>query len=107
MKEKFLSEAKEIIAGFEEDIQTYCIGSVNEAYDADPPYTPKGSMSQAWSVGAVLEICRMVAEHGGKVAEEPKKPARKCAKKAEKGEVKCAKKSEKAVKSASKKTTKK
>ena len=107
MKEKFLSEAKEIIAGFEEDIQTYCIGSVNEAYDADPPYTPKGSMSQAWSVGAVLEICRMVAEHGGKVAEEPKKPARKCVKKAEKGEVKCAKKSEKAVKSASKKTTKK
>ena len=49
--DRFLREAEEIIAGFEEDIQAYCIGSVNEVYDADPPYTPKGSMSQAWSVG--------------------------------------------------------
>lgn len=77
MGEKFLEEARSIIAGFEEDIQAYCIGSVNEVYDADPPYTPKGSMSQAWSVGAVLEICRMVAEH---TPAQPEKPARKSTK---------------------------
>ncbi|MDE6857234.1 MAG: amylo-alpha-1,6-glucosidase, partial [Alistipes sp.] len=35
-----------------------------EVYDADPPYTPKGSMSQAWSVGAVLAICGMVGKYG-------------------------------------------
>lgn len=61
----FLPDALQIIAGFEEDIQTYCIGSVNEVYDADPPYTPKGSMSQAWSVGAVLRICELAAHYGG------------------------------------------
>ena len=103
MGSKFLPEAQEIIAGFEEDIQAYCIGSVNEVYDADPPYTPKGSMSQAWSVGAVLEICRMTAEQGGSVADEPKK-TRKCTKKGEATAKRCAKKSEK---TASKKTTKK
>ena len=81
MGDKFVDEAKQIIAGFEEDIQAYCIGSVNEVYDADPPYTPKGSMSQAWSVGAVLEICRMTAEHDTK-AEKPKKVAKKSTKKA-------------------------
>jgi len=77
--DKFLNKATEIIAGFEEDIQAYCIGSVNELYDADPPYTPRGSMSQAWSVGAVLEICRMAAEHGAQVAAAApeKKAARK------------------------------
>lgn len=78
---RFLGEAEELIAGFEEDIQTYCIGSVNEVYDADPPYTPKGSMSQAWSVGAVLEICRMAAEHGSRITggNDGKKPAAKAA----------------------------
>ena len=56
----FLPQAEEILAGFEEDIQTYCIGAIGERYDADPPYTPRGAVSQAWSVGAVLEIYRMI-----------------------------------------------
>lgn len=78
----FLSDAEEIIAGFEEDIQTYCIGSVNEVYDADPPYTPKGSMSEAWSVGAVLEICEMAAAFEEGNAAVPTKPSKAAAKKA-------------------------
>ena len=28
--------------------------SINDLYDADPPYAPRGAISQAWSVGAVL-----------------------------------------------------
>ncbi len=106
---KFLDEAREIIAGFEEDIQAYCIGSVNEVYDADPPYRPKGSISQAWSVGAVLEICRMTADFEAlkpqkrtaakRETKSAEKPAKKCAKRADKAE--------KAEKTASKKTTKK
>lgn len=100
--DRFLREAEEIIAGFEEDIQAYCIGSVNEVYDADPPYTPKGSMSQAWSVGSVLEICRMAQEHGMKMGEEPqekKSPAKKSAK----AEAKSGKSAAKRVKKESKK----
>ncbi len=101
----FLQEAREIIAGFEEDIQSYCIGSVNEVYDADPPYTPRGSMSQAWSVGAVLEICRMVAEQGGMVADAPKKAARKAPAKKASAKKEPAKKE--SAKTVSRKTTKK
>ena len=90
MGDKFTAEAREIIAGFEEDIQAYCIGSVNEVYDADPPYRPKGSMSQAWSVGAVLEICRMAREHGAELSDAaapkaaPKRTRKSAAEKAPK-----------------------
>ena len=60
----FLVEAEEILAGFDEDIQTYGIGSVNELYDADPPFTPRGAISQAWSVGAVLGIHWLIERYG-------------------------------------------
>lgn len=97
--ERFLPQAQQMLEYFEEDIQTYCIGSVNEVYDADPPYTPKGSMSQAWSVGSVLSICDMVAKYGAKDAEAPVK--RSAAKKSP------AKKAEPAAKKTSaKKSTK-
>jgi predicted glycogen debranching enzyme len=31
-----------------------CIGSVSEIFDGDPPYLPRGCISQAWSVAEVL-----------------------------------------------------
>jgi len=31
-----------------------CIGSINEVYDAEHPHTPRGAISQAWSVAEVL-----------------------------------------------------
>ena len=34
----------------------YCVGSIAEVFDGNPPYTPGGSISQAWSVA---EVCRM------------------------------------------------
>ena len=36
-----------------------CIGSINEIFDGDEPYTPRGCISQAWSVA---EILRTLAE---------------------------------------------
>ncbi|MCH5335151.1 MAG: glycogen debranching enzyme family protein [Alistipes sp.] len=83
--ERFLPQARQMLEYFEEDIQAYCIGSVNEVYDADPPHAPKGSMSQAWSVGAVLEICRMVEEYSSaKKAPAKRAAAEKAPAKAEK-----------------------
>ena len=61
--DSFLPQAEEILANFEEDIQSYGIGSIGELYDADPPYAARGAISQAWSVGAVLEIYHMVLTH--------------------------------------------
>ena len=64
--ERFLPTARQMLEYFEEDIQTYCIGSVNEVYDADPPHAAKGSMSQAWSVGAVLALNGLIQQYSGK-----------------------------------------
>lgn len=58
--EGFVPEAEEIISAFAEDIQTYCIGSLSEYYDANPPFAPRGAISQASSVGAVLYIRSLI-----------------------------------------------
>lgn len=71
--DRYLPQAEEILAGFEEDIQSYGIGSICELYDADPPFAPRGAVSQAWSVASVCEIDRMIRER------RPAKPARRCA----------------------------
>ena len=53
---EFLPQAGDMLARFGEEIQSYGIGSINELFDGDPPYVPRGAVSQAWSVGAVLMI---------------------------------------------------
>ncbi|MEG1611368.1 MAG: amylo-alpha-1,6-glucosidase [Alistipes sp.] len=59
----FRPQAEEILANFDEEIQAYGIGSINEMFDADPPYTPRGSTSQAVSVGALLRIGELVDQY--------------------------------------------
>lgn len=59
----FVSTAEDILANFDEDISTYGIGSIGEIFDADPPYAPKGAISQAWSVGAILRIDEMIKKY--------------------------------------------
>lgn len=61
--DKFLPQAEEILAAFDDEIQTYGIGSVGELYDADPPFAPRGAISQAWSVAAVLDIDALIRSH--------------------------------------------
>jgi predicted glycogen debranching enzyme len=46
--------------GFEQTITEYCVGSIAEIYDADPPHRPKGAISQAWSVAALLRIYQIL-----------------------------------------------
>lgn len=75
--DRYLPSAEQILEDFEEDIQSYGIGSICELYDADPPYASRGAVSHAWSVAAVLEIHRMIRER--KEAAAPKKGARKAA----------------------------
>lgn len=58
----FLATAEDILAGFEEDINDYGIGSICEIYDGDPPHAQRGTPSQAWSVGAVLRINEMIEQ---------------------------------------------
>src|SRR5262249_20888911 len=46
--------AREFLMGFVPHLDEGCIGSISEIFDAEPPYTPRGCVSQAWSVAEVL-----------------------------------------------------
>ncbi len=59
-KKSGLQHVKKIIDDFEPVMDEHGIGSISEIYDGDPPHAPKGSISQAWSVAAVLRIIEKV-----------------------------------------------
>jgi predicted glycogen debranching enzyme len=46
--------ARRFLAGFAAHLDEACIGSISEVFDAEPPYTPRGCIAQAWSVAEVL-----------------------------------------------------
>jgi len=47
-------KARGLLAGFETVVAEAGIGSISEIFDAEPPFTPRGCMAQAWSVAEVL-----------------------------------------------------
>jgi glycogen debranching enzyme len=48
------SHARHLLEGFIDHRDDACIGSISEIFDAQPPYTPRGCIAQAWSVAEVL-----------------------------------------------------
>ena len=48
------TEARRFLTGFEPHFNEQCIGSISEVFDAEPPYTPRGCIAQAWSVAEAL-----------------------------------------------------
>lgn len=42
------------LTGFRKHLGEACVGSISEVFDAEPPYTPRGCVAQAWSVAEVL-----------------------------------------------------
>lgn len=57
-----LSLAKQIFHEFEGDMTIAGIGTISEIYSGDPPHTPCGAISQAWSVAALLRINDMIID---------------------------------------------
>ncbi len=49
-----LSFTKTIMEGFEEEMNSHCIGTISELYNGNPPHTGKGAISQAWNIGELL-----------------------------------------------------
>ncbi|HEY6361950.1 MAG TPA: amylo-alpha-1,6-glucosidase [Vicinamibacterales bacterium] len=47
-------EAHRYVEGFEHHLNEAGIGTLSEIFDAEPPYTPRGCVAQAWSVAEVL-----------------------------------------------------
>jgi predicted glycogen debranching enzyme len=51
---KRFDAARTILSAFPNHLSEAGIGSVSEIFDAEPPYTPRGCISQAWSVAELL-----------------------------------------------------
>jgi len=61
-KSSGILDMQRIVDGFENEMNESGVGSINEIYDGDPPHTPRGAISQAWSVAAVLWIDYMISK---------------------------------------------
>jgi len=46
--------ARSFLAGCVEALDSFGIGTIGEIFDAEPPYSPRGCIAQAWSVAEVL-----------------------------------------------------
>ena len=46
--------ARGFLNAFADHLGEACIGTISEIFDAEPPFTPRGCVSQAWSVAEVL-----------------------------------------------------
>jgi predicted glycogen debranching enzyme len=46
--------ARGFLAAFESHLNSACIGSLSEVFDAESPFIPRGCIAQAWSVAEVL-----------------------------------------------------
>jgi predicted glycogen debranching enzyme len=53
--------ARALLHGFIPHLGDAGIGTISEIFDAEPPYTPRGCIAQAWSVAEVLRCSRMLA----------------------------------------------
>ena len=50
------ARALDFLSGFERHLSESCVGSISEIFDAEPPFTPRGCIAQAWSVAEVLRL---------------------------------------------------
>jgi len=58
-----LSLIKNLYNGFDPEMKERCIGTISEVFDGDPPHKAGGALSQAWSVGEILRIRKMIEKY--------------------------------------------
>ncbi len=51
-----LRTASGFLDGFHQHLSEAGIGTISEVFDAEPPFTPRGCIAQAWSVAEVLRL---------------------------------------------------
>lgn len=54
-------QAHRFLSGFQPHLESTCVGSISEIFDAEPPFNPRGCCAQAWSVAEVLRCSVKVA----------------------------------------------
>lgn len=53
--------ARAFLDGLIEHLDEFGVGSIAEIFDAEPPFTPRGCIAQAWSVAEVLRCWKMTS----------------------------------------------
>jgi glycogen debranching enzyme len=53
--------ARRFLDGFTDALGAACIGTIAEIFDAETPFTPRGCVAQAWSIGEVLRVLALTA----------------------------------------------
>ena len=57
---KARKEARQMIQPLFEHLDQAGVGFISEVFDADPPYTPRGCIAQAWSVSELLRAYALI-----------------------------------------------
>lgn len=66
------ASVRAFLQGFEEHFTEFGVGSIAEIFDAEPPFTPRGCIAQAWSVAEVLRCLTLaMPEHSDEPAATP------------------------------------
>ncbi|MBW6501027.1 MAG: amylo-alpha-1,6-glucosidase [Bacteroidales bacterium] len=55
-REQGVQKVMKLIYGFEEVMGEHGVTTVSEIYDGNPPHAPRGTISQAWSIGEILRV---------------------------------------------------
>ncbi len=58
------AHARQLLDRFWSHLDEACVGTISEIFDAEPPFTPRGCIAQAWSVAEVLRAVILTAEPG-------------------------------------------
>ena len=53
--------ARAWLEGLVSHLDHACVGSISEIFDAEAPFTARGCIAQAWSVGEVLRVLAAVS----------------------------------------------
>ncbi len=56
------TDARAFLTGAIDQLGEACLGSISEIFDAEPPFTPRGCVAQAWSVAEVLRCWLKTAD---------------------------------------------
>jgi predicted glycogen debranching enzyme len=58
-------DARAFLDGFAPHLNEGCVGSISEIFDAEPPYSQRGCIAQAWSVAEVLRTLVLTSDLTG------------------------------------------
>jgi glycogen debranching enzyme len=59
-KRSGLHLVRRIFEGFEDNLEKRGLGTISEVFDGNPPHEPRGAISQATAVAALLRVGDMI-----------------------------------------------